>query len=258
LEFVVAANQTAFGGHVVNNHLLQSPAQLELLAASAETFKEFNDRSVRSFIRHDLVGRCPDLTHIVFPITSSLVYVLCDLSAGPSALGRRFSDVINQLHVECDSGQAARKVGQGKRLKIIVIEPPQMQISDRFTHDSMLDNECFMYMNTESTVETMPCSDVRLSSSGSVGSGTDSNSAPPCLSMKDFFNLARRICSWNGQSQDHVCSILMDVVFGAQMTPLLLGMLSLVIGRHSEIESAQLWLNSIGDACVFALEAGNI
>jgi hypothetical protein len=67
--------------------------------------------------------------------------------------------------------------------------------------------------------------------------------------MNDFLHLSGTICAWNRQSQDHVCCILMDVVHGARMSALLLGMLSLALGQCSDAEEVQKWLESKGDRC---------
>ncbi len=238
----------------LNKHALHSKLHFEteahanLLVASNQCLSDLNLRTMRDLKRHQLVESTPDLAHIFVPVTSNLAFVLCDLNAGPSALGRRFSDSINQLRCEQELLISPRKVGQGKSLKVILLEPPRMQMSNLFNYDSLCVNECFLYMNTESTVDVVSCRDLLLPAIID-DEGLDTRKLPSRLSMQDFFNLAGKICAWNQQSQDHVCCILMDVVFGARLSALLLGMLSLVIGHTSDVAHAQKWLNDKGNFC---------
>ena len=230
--------------------VFESPAQVNLLVSSAQSLDELNARTMRSLMQHRLVESAPNLTQIFVPVSSSLAYVLSDLNAGPAALGRRFSDSINQLRPELELPISPRKVSQGKCLKVILLEPPQLQISGLFSYNSLCTHECFLYMNTESTVEIQSCRYVSLQTSTNIGHATAAiNCLPSRLSMNDFLHLSGTICAWNRQSQDHVCCILMDVVHGARMSALLLGMLSLALGQCSDAEEVQKWLESKGDRC---------
>ncbi len=224
---------------------LESVAQANLLFASAQCLDDLNSSTTRNLMRHQLVERTPDLTQIFIPVTSTLACVLCDLNAGPGALGKRFSDNINQLGPEQGVPFSPRKVGQGKCLKVILLEPPQMQISELYSYESLCAQECFLYMKTESTVEIISCRDVMIGDGD--GSNTEISRLPLRLSMNEFFQLAGAICAWNQQSQDHVCCILMDVVFGSRISALLLGMLSIVMGQCADAEKAQNWLYDKGD-----------
>lgn len=227
----------------------ETEAHANLLVASNQCLNDLNLRTVRHLKRHQLVERTPDLAHIFVPVTSNLAFVLCDLNAGPSALGRRFSDSINQLQSEQELPISPRKVGQGKSLKVILLEPPPMQMSNLFNYHSLCVNECFLYMNTESTVDVVSYRDLLLPAILDDGEGLETHKLPSRLSMEDFLNLACKICAWNQRSQDHVCCILMDVVFGARLSALLLGMLSLVMGHTSDVAHAQKWLNDRGNCC---------
>ena len=236
--------------HVLHSKLhFETEAHASLLVASNQFLNDLNLRTVRDLKRHQLVERTPDLAHIFVPVTSNLAFVLCDLNAGPSALGRRFSDSVNQLRFEQELPISPRKVGQGKSLKVILLEPPPMQMSNLFNYHSLCVNECFLYMNTESTVDVVSCRDLLLPAIIDNGEGLDIHKLPSRLSMEDFLNLAGKICAWNQQSQDHVCCILMDVMFGARLSALLLGMLSLVMGHTSDVAHAQKWLNVKGNCC---------
>lgn len=231
---------------------LESVAQANLLFASAQCLDDLNSSTMRNLKRHQLVERTPDLTQIFIPVTNTLACVLCDLNAGPSALGKRFSDNINQLGAEQGIPLSPRKAGQGKCLKVILLEPPQMQMSELYSYESLCAQECFLYMNTESTVEIISCSDVVIGEGD--GSNTEFSRLPRRLSMHEFFQLAGTICAWNEQSLDHMCCILMDVVFVSRMSSLLLGMLSMVMGQCADAEKAQKWLGDKGDGsgCRFA------
>jgi hypothetical protein len=235
-------NQKFISGQPVQ---LESVAQTNLLSASAQCLDDLNSSTMRNFMRHQLVERSPDLTQIFIPVTNTLACVLCDLNAGPSALGRRFSDNINQLGPEQAMPLSPRKVGQGKCLKVILLQPPQMQISELYSYESLIAQECFLYMNTESTVETIPCRDAVIGDGD--GSNTEFCRLSHRLSMNEFLQLAGTICAWNQQSLDHVCCILIDVVFGSSISALLLGMLSMVVGQCSDAEKAQKWLGDKGD-----------
>jgi hypothetical protein len=224
---------------------LESVAQSNLLFASAQCLDDLNSSTMRNLMRHQLVDRTPDLTQIFIPVTNTLACVLCDLNAGPSALGKRFSDNINQLGAEQGIPLSPRKAGQGKCLKVILLEPPQMQMSELYGYESLCAQECFLYMNTESTVEIISCSDVVIGDGD--GSNTEFSRLPRRLSMNEFFQLAGTICAWNHQSLDHVCCILMDVVFVSRISSLVLGMLSMVMGQCADAEKAQKWLGDKGD-----------
>jgi hypothetical protein len=231
-----------------NFAFFESAAQTDLLFSSAESLDELNARTLHNLMQHRLVECPPNLSQIFYPVTSSLAYVLCDLNAGPAALGRRFSDSINQLRPEHETPISPKKVSQGKCLKVILMQPPQMQISNLFSYDSLCAHECFLYMNTESTVEIQSCCDVFSPTSMNHGSASSEISKLPSrLSMNEFLLLASTICSWNRQSHDHVCCILMDVVFGARMSALLVGMLSLAVGRCLDARDAEKWLENKGD-----------
>ncbi len=244
----------SWGGDVLKNRIasrqshmhLESVAQANPVFTPTEYLDELNSCTLRNLMRHQLVERTPVLTQIFVPVTSTVAYVLCDLNAGPSALGRRFSDNINQLRPEIGP-ISPRKVGQGKCLKVLLLEPPQMRVSELFSNHSMCAQECFLYMNTDSTVEIISCLDAVLSAAIDDGNGTEISRVPCRLSMNDFLRLAKTIRAWNLQSQDHVCCILMDVVFGANISALLLGMLSLVIGHCSDVKMAQKLLHDKGN-----------
>jgi hypothetical protein len=236
--------------HFIDKHVVvfESKAQTDLMFSSAQSLDELSARTARNLMQHQLVEGTPNLTQIFYPVTSSLAYVVCDLNAGPAALGRRFSDSINQLHAEHEIPISPKKVGQGKCLKVILLQPPQMQISSLFSYGSLCAHECFLYMNTESTVEIQSCRDLLLPTSLNHGfASIEISKLPGRLSMNDFVLLAGTICSWNLRSQDHVCCILMDIVFGARISALLLGMLSLAVGQFSDVRDAQNWLETKGD-----------
>ena len=234
--------------HRIYTHRLQyeSLAQMSLAVASNQSLAELNDRTILNLKRNQLVERAPDLTQIFVPVTSALAYVLCDLNAGPDGLGKRFSDSINQLRREDEALISPRKAGQGKCLKVILLEPSHMQVARLFSCNSLRDSECFRYMNTESTVETITFRGLLLPSALEHGDNIDMHTLPSRLSMNDFLHLAGIVSAWNCQSQDHVCCILMDVLHGARMSSLLLGMLSVFIGQCSDAANAKSWLDANG------------
>ena len=238
--------------HRIDTYRLQSETSVHVspAAAPAPSLNDLNDRTILNLQRHQLVERAPDLTQIFVPVTSAVAYVLCDLNAGPGALGKRFSDSINQLRREDEAVISPKKVGQGKCLKVILLEPPRMQVAALFNCNSLRDSECFRYMNTQSTVETVPFHDVFLPIALYYGDSTDIRQLPSRLSMNDFLHLAGMVSAWNSQSQDHVCCILMDVLHGARMSSLFLGMLSMFIGHCSDSVNAQSWLDANGEKCL--------